>query len=131
MSSSTRLIIWSSTSVGGRSHTRSCRGAPAELAEKFVRVEPEAEIGDLVVANLEDLAEPERRLDAGRLELAVAAHVEIGRVRSGGDVVDFVDRVAAALDVLDRDATVGKRPDLGIHQVEIAVAAVAARAECR
>src|ERR1051325_3972645 len=80
------------------------RPAAAELPQEFVRVEPEAEIGDLAVADLKDLAKPERGFVAGRLELAVPAHVEIRRVRARGDVVDFVDRVAAALHVLDRDA---------------------------
>src|SRR5215510_10526336 len=101
-----------SQSVSSASMMRCCfgnLGTAAELAQEFMRVEPEAQIGNLVVAHLEDLTELERRLVAGGLEAAVAPHVEIAGVRAGGDVIHFVNRVAAPLDVFDRDLAVWKR----------------------
>ena len=63
-----------------------------------------------------------RGYDAGGLEHAVAAHVEIALVCAGADQIHFADRIASLLDVLDLHVTVGKRADPTVHQIQVAVA---------
>src|SRR5882672_4586172 len=100
-----------SQSVSSASMMRCCLGTLAtatELAKELVCIEPEAQVRDLVVLNLEDFAKLERSPVARGPEAAVAARIEISRVRAGRHVVDLVNGAAPLLHVFHLDVPVGK-----------------------